>query len=328
MPSEKCKGVTKFGERCKRDADSFGYCYIHDPKIIAKREAQNQSLQIRSEFEMPIRSFSERRGLKPVSEIIQVNEISQDLRHSLWNTLNINFLLQYSSDSFGSEVLIFNDKYVSNFITRLWTDFFKRPLDDLPKHSRLVVQGLRKWFDESHWYEVYDFLEITINYFESRRLVEDINAVLNRELSGFRFVGGVLTDITTEQEIEMLEEALTDRIFSTVSSHLKRALALMSDRENPDYRNSIKESISAVESLAKTIAGKPKATLGEALKVLEVSNKVHPALKDSFLKLYGYTSDEGGIRHAMLIEPNLTSDDARFFLLSCTSFINYLKSKI
>ena len=88
------------------------------------------------------------------------------------------------------------------------------------------------------------------------------------------------------------------------------------------------KSISAVESMAKEITGKPKATLGEALKVLEVSNKIHPSLKESFSKLYGYTSDEGGIRHAMLSEPNLTAADAKFFLLSCTSFINYLKSKI
>lgn len=46
------------------------------------------------------------------------------------------------------------------------------------------------------------------------------------------------------------------------------------------------------------------------------------------MKLYAYTSDEGGIRHAMLDEPNLTAADARYFLLSCTSFVNYLKSQL
>ena len=152
--------------------------------------------------------------------------------------------------------------------------------------------------------------------------------MLARELSGFRFIGGVFTNITTEQEVEMLAKETDDKNFPAVSSHLKRALTLMSNREHPDYRNSIKESISAVESLAKIITNMPKATLGDALKTLERSNQIHSALKDSFLKLYGYTSDEGGIRHAMLDEPNLTVDDAKFFLLSCTSFTNYLKSKI
>jgi hypothetical protein len=152
--------------------------------------------------------------------------------------------------------------------------------------------------------------------------------VLERELAGYRIIEDVVTEITDEQEIETLTEALEDTRFQGVSNHLKRALELLSNRENPDYRNSIKESISAVESMAKIITQKPKADLEEVLKVLERSGKIHGALKAGFSKLYGYTSDEGGIRHAMLEEPNLSASDAKFFLVSCSAFINYLKSKI
>jgi len=126
----------------------------------------------------------------------------------------------------------------------------------------------------------------------------------------------------------MMELVLNDKDFPAVRKHLHRALELLSDKKKPDYRNSIKESISAVESITQELSGNPKATLGEALKILEKKNKLHPALKVAYLKLYGYTSDEGGIRHAMLEEPNLSVADAKFFLLSCTSFINYLKSKV
>lgn len=125
----------------------------------------------------------------------------------------------------------------------------------------------------------------------------------------------------------MLEQALNDNDFPAVRAHLRRALELLSNQKSPDYRNSIKESISAVESLAKVMSGKPKATLGDALKLIEKKGKVHPSLKEGFSKLYGYTSDEGGIRHAMLDEPSLSAADAKFFLLACTNFINYLKSK-
>ena len=137
--------------------------------------------------------------------------------------------------------------------------------------------------------------------------------VLERELAGYRIIEDVVTEITDEQEIETLTEALEDTRFQGVSNHLKRALELLSNRENPDYRNSIKESISAVESIAKIITQKPKADLEEVLKVLERSGKIHGALKAGFSKLYGYTSDEGGIRHAMLEEPNLSASDAKFF---------------
>ena len=152
--------------------------------------------------------------------------------------------------------------------------------------------------------------------------------MLERELSGYRFVSGRLTDITSSQELEMLETALAESRFAGVDTHLQQALDLYAKRDNPDYRNSIKESISAVEQMAKIVSGKPKATLSEALKEVEKKGSLHKALKDGFIKLYGYTSAAGGIRHAIMDEPKLTAADARYFLLSCTSFINYLKAQI
>jgi hypothetical protein len=71
----------------------------------------------------------------------------------------------------------------------------------------------------------------------------------------------------------------------------------------PDYRNCVKESISAVESAARQIAGEG-AKLADALAALERKGvTLHPALKKGFLRLYGYTSDDDGIRHAILDEP-------------------------
>lgn len=141
-------------------------------------------------------------------------------------------------------------------------------------------------------------------------------------------MAGHLADVTSQEEIAMIEEAARDSRFAGVSAHIDRALELYADRENPDYRNSIKESISAVESIARVVSGSQKATLGDALKTIEKTGQLHPALKEGFLKLYGYTSDEQGIRHAMLDEPNLTAADARYFLVSCSSFVNYLKAQL
>ena len=49
------------------------------------------------------------------------------------------------------------------------------------------------------------------------------------------------------------------------TNHLEKALILISNRESPDYANSIKESISAVEAICSEILGKSD-TLGSALK--------------------------------------------------------------
>jgi hypothetical protein len=273
--------------------------------------------------------FSQRKGYVAVRKVLQKNQVNDELRNSLWSVIDIMI--------WKSNYFVVHDSsraYIYEFSRQLWFEYFKLPVDEIPYRQSDILKIIRDYFFKCEWYEIYDFLEFVLNYsnyqypLKNEMIVNAINNILERELSSFRFVGGMFTDITDEQEIEMLEGVINSNDFPGVSAHLKRALELMSDRKNPDYRNSIKESISAVESVAKIIAENPKSTLGDALKVLERSKKIHVILKEGFSKIYGYTSDEGGIRHAMMEEPDLSIEDAKFFLLSCTSFVNYLKSKI
>ena len=277
-----------------------------------------------------MKTFSERKGLSPVRQAIQVDGMTDELRNSLWNGLHIavwesNGFLHHRYEELPE---------IDGFSAHLWMRYFKRPIDERPSfayhdRSERILRIIRDYFFAATWNEVYDFLEFVVTVLETKsRLPEFLNSVLTMEMSAYRFIDGKLIDITGEQEREMLEEALADTRFAAVSTHIQRALALLSDRKNPDYRNSIKESISSVEAMARLVSGNSKATLGEALKALEKTGKLHAALKDGFSKLYGYTNDESGIRHAMLDEPNLTQDDAKYFLLSCTSFVNYLKSAL
>jgi len=52
-----------------------------------------------------------------------------------------------------------------------------------------------------------------------------------------------------------------------VGTHLLTALDLLADRQAPDYRNSIKESISTVEAIANRLAGTTNKPLGDPMKV-------------------------------------------------------------
>lgn len=278
-----------------------------------------------------MKSFSERKGLKPVRQTILIDGMTEDLRNSLWNALH---LAVWESEDF------MHNRYgnlpeIDSFSAHLWFSYFKKPIDERPSfaysnRSERILKIIRDYFFGASWNEIYDFLEFVVSAFQKDKphLTVFLNRVLTNEMSAYRFIDGRLADITGEQEREMLDEALADTRFAAVSRHLERALALLVDRKQPDYRNSIKESISAVEAVARLVSGSEKATLGEALKVLEKSGKLHSALKDGFSKLYGYTNDSSGIRHAMLDEPSLTQEDAKYFLLSCTSFVNYLKSAL
>ncbi len=275
--------------------------------------------------------FSQRKGYTPVSEKVQIDGMTPELRNSLWNVLDVFLFRAKRPNSFTAYYFPsgYSELRVKWIGQSLWVGYFKQPLDTLPSSTTSILEEIRKYFFSCKWFEVYDFLEFILrSALVDKAVIRSVNQVLEEELSAYRFIEGVFVQVTDSQEIESIEAALSDDKFPGVTKHLRRALELLSDRQRPDYRNSIKESISAVESISRTIVGEKKATLGEALKRLERDGNLHPALKEAFLRLYGYTSDEGGIRHAMLDEPDITADDAKFFLVSCTSFVNYLKTKI
>ena len=108
--------------------------------------------------------------------------------------------------------------------------------------------------------------------------------------------------------------------------HIKKAVSFLANREHKDYKNCIKESISAVETICQIIIGSNTATLNKAIQKLKNKGiKIHPVLETAFTKLYAYTSDEGGIRHAEgLFVSEVSFEEAKFMLVSCSAFVNYL----
>ena len=196
-----------------------------------------------------------------------------------------------------------------------------------------VMKFIKEWFFNSQWYEKYDFIEF-LSKIDYRVLhigfIQKCNNALKKEMSGYRIVDESIVQITSEEEIIEIEEAVrVSSKWEPVNTHLKTAIEYFSNRKNPDYRNSIKEAISAVESLCVIITGDQKATLGQALAKIEKKFQIHGALKKAFSTLYGYTSDSGGIRHSLLTDDITVSfEEAKFMLVSCSAFINYLKVKI
>lgn len=266
--------------------------------------------------------FSQRYGYTPVREIIQFESIDDPLRNKLWNLLD--FYVWSDANSYGeySQDLLYLCK-------SLMFGYFNKPIDEINKAWWKERIKIRQYFFECKWYEVYDFIEFILNKYPDYKInkfIEPCNSVLTTEMSAYRIVDKRFLSITNNEEIKEIEEAIASSKDS-VKMHMRRALELLSNRNSPDYRNSIKESISAVESLAADIMGK-KGTLGQLLKELEQKIGLHPALRDAFNKLYGYTNDSNGIRHAIFDSDNLSFDDAKFFLVACSAFINYIKIKI
>ena len=267
--------------------------------------------------------FSQRKGIKPVKSVIQMNFMDDDLRNDLWNALTASYWDNISK----YWISYFPDMEI--LIKKIWVDHFKQPLDTLENAWSKTYKKIRKIFYNYEWYEVYDFIEFIVYSYpykdDNQDFMDLCNSFLERELSAYRFIGGKITQITSEEEISEIEEALEiSKPLKAVNTHLKTALDLLADRKSPNYRNSIKESISAVEAICNLITKEKNTTLGQALKKIEDKVGLHSALKSAFSSLYGYTSDADGIRHALLDEPTLYFEDAKFMLVSCSTFINYL----
>jgi hypothetical protein len=293
------------------------------------QELQNDSVRIWVTFLLKVECimrFSERMGLsKP--KMMQLDDMDDDLRNGLWNALYLTF---------------FEDRDVSSatLVERIWIYFLKKPLDEKPfmAFNKPFIQNInemawiRKIFQKEKWYTVYDLVEFVAN----GKLIDQynsnfdyfttlINEVLKQELFGYRLINGVITPITSQDEIETIEEAL-ESDHDQVKAHIRKALKKLSDRKNPDYRNSIKESISAVEAICKNITG--ESTLGKALNKINSRITLNPQLKDGLEKLYAYTNSQGGIRHSLMDEDNVSSADAKFMIVTCSAFCNYLTEKM
>jgi hypothetical protein len=272
--------------------------------------------------------FSQRKGISPVKSKIQIDSVDNDLRIGLWNVLSGYVWRKVKSD------FISPHKDMERLFRRMWIHYFNKPLDTLNDHFSSTYKEIREYFFNCDWFEVYDFIEfVARNYPEERDEARDLfmetcKEMLKRELSAYRFLGGKITQLTAEEEILEVEKALEVPI-SPVKEHLNRALELLADRKNPDYRNSIKEAISAVESICIIITDNETTTLGRALNKIETDGNLdlHTDLKDGFKKLYSYTSEADGIRHSLMNQPHLDFEDAKFMLVSCSAFINYLVSK-
>lgn len=276
--------------------------------------------------------FSDRIGITSPNQFIQNESMNEPLRNHLWNALNI-FYWNQTNSKYMRHKDIYGREHVSN-ITHLleviWNSYFNYRLDQMSDIIEYNIKTISKYFFECEWYDVYNFIEFIaeIDTDDEKRnaFINFCNDTLVNDSAGYRFVDGRIMPITTEIEIESIEKVrrLPDKFYG-VKKHIDQAQALFSKRPEPDYRNSIKESISAVEALCSIVSENEHASLGQAIDIMRKKDfPMHSAFITALDRLYGYTSNADGIRHSLLDKDNLTSADAKFMLVICSAFVNYI----
>lgn len=283
---------------------------------------------------MPV--FSERYGYTKPSDVIIRERITPEIENAICSCYDrlSNSLRRFS---LGGGHIVNLEKYI-------WVYFLNNREAKFYRSDDCYHLSAIPFFENcsNEWYSKLDLIEFIIGYLDSKcgkfhgyhriviTYIDELNSEFKRHNFAYRIIDKKIVEITSENEIVSIETAMANSS-KNVQLHLNKALELYSLRPIGDYRNSIKEAISAVEAYCREKTN--EETLGKALNKLEGLGLTIPKmLKVAFEKLYAYTNQpDTGIRHALMDDEGKytpSSEEALFMLVSCSSFLNYLNSKI
>ena len=262
--------------------------------------------------------FAERYGYIKPSNALVIEQIPEEIINAIINCLQD--LGNYGDYNLLKETV--------------WLFFLNKKRAEFDDYYDCIEQFLEDW--KVKWYNKLNLLEFTVGQISRlftegtcSLFVQNINSNFERLNYGYRIINNLVTPITSKEEVNSIEEAIGSAK-DNIKEHLNSALIHLSDKEKPDYRNSIKESISAVGVLCREMTG--ENDLGKALFVLEKKQgKLHPQLKAAFDFLYRYVNEkQSGIRHELMDESGTyvpTYHEAKFMMVTYSAFINYINGK-
>ncbi len=256
---------------------------------------------------------------------LKLGEVSSELRQLLEYYLQLEWDRNTGSNYNG----IFYNKAWGRVAQDFHVKFLKQRISNYRANPTDLLKGLQELTQKSEIGFLFDAIEFFVRNPQcSHELKRDLSRAFVESRAAYRIVEQRIIAIGSEEQAEAFERAITDTEKSgsiAARSHLISAGTALRDGE---WAASVRESINAVESMALLLAPN-KGTLGAALAVLEKDGRLHGGLKTAFSALYGYTSDEEGVRHALVFqnEAHVDEADALFMLGACASFVTYLVSR-
>ncbi len=262
---------------------------------------------------------------------MRLEHVSEDFRNLVW--LAVDKIIKEEIRNFrmyGNTEGPIPD-IVSDYTVRVLHDSHDRIDDEPSEHQKF----LKKIILEGSYDKVLTLVELILCHnLCPQRLRKDLENAFKEVPIAYavQTVNGLPTifprsseesGTATQQAIETIEQKGP----AGAKTHLRDAAEAINEQR---YADAVRESIHAVESVARTIDPKASKTLRPALRSLEAGGVLkHPAFQEACIKLYKYTSDENGIRHALLDEgaPDVDLDDAVFMFGACASFAAYLVNR-
>lgn len=289
-------------------------------------------------------TFSQAHGHEQLPDLPALGGLSREARILLWEAFDATITRATTSNlSTGySPVLLVGDW--EHVVLSLARKYLHIASDDLSYESSLygrlgtdahaVRRAFRPFFCKNTPYNrVFDLVQDAMRHEQCPPVfVEGIKKAFEEcEVAYFADTSGpptILPAATTEEReaIRLAQQGLSDAGHSAAHTHLRRAGELFRGGE---WRESVHQSISAVETVAKSLDA-AETRLGKILAKLQndASLDIHPALGIAFEKLYGWASNQPGVRHGgPQKRARVGRAEAAFMVSACAAFCTYLLDK-
>ena len=278
-------------------------------------------------------SFSQAQGYEEIPGLIKLGELPEEARIQIWNAVYLQLRRSIGSerDRWGTNYYMI-DPWIS-ILERVHSIYEGEPVEEYDTSFGFVRGSMRHRIETEEFNKVFDLIQFIMRDPECPEgFVEDMRAAFKRSRLAYAIDSGppptIIPAVTVEEgeAVAASLQILDGAGLQGSTSHLRKSAECI-NRE--DWADSIRESIHAVESVARQLDPKASSSLAPALRSLEKRSALHPALKQALGKLYGYSSDEQGIRHAHLSadQANVGMDEAVFMFGACASFASYLWRK-
>ena len=281
-------------------------------------------------------SFSQAQGYEDVPGPLQLGELPRDARTQIWNLFFEHIgrskkTVEHPSLSLFTTVVI--DAPWSEILREKHIRLDGGALDDWNTEFSTVGRNLREYVENQAFNKVFDLIQFVSRHPKCpRAFITQMKATFAACRLAYTIDVGrpptVIPAVTPEAGtafVESLRE-LREAGLGASAAHLRDASGCINA---DDWAGAVRESIHAVESVARRLDPAASRTLGPALNSLKKRGRLHPALRRAFSELYGYTSNEQGIRHSRLdqTKAGVGQDEAVFMLGACASFASYLWRK-
>jgi len=199
-----------------------------------------------------------------------------------------------------------------------------KALDFCERLYNRLAQDVTRWSEFSQEHEIM----VPVSKVQEH-IANELQELFLEENLAFEFSNGQVLRKgrrNTTDQITRADFVLSDARLTACRKHFNKALAFFRNPATPDYENSVKEAVCAVEAAARALFPDGGSTLGDIVKSItgNGTGQIPKSIAATFHGVYGFRSGGDGVGHGGTTGGAATKELAEFGLAVAASQIVFL----